>query len=280
MADVIQPRFLRDVLKSSTAEILEENISHAYGGHEQVRFAVIIDVGEGGGDADTLFQADACAGGNIFKGPIATVAPELIAADLADEIKVQPTIAIDIRHGQARAVIVMDRFPVFAGVINGPIFERDLAFRDPVGKLKVVEGGQRLRGFDLFLLPVGQPFPIGGRQGRCRHGEQRIALGGFGGVGFIWHEPGGHGFLFAAALPKQNPDDAQDRCRKHDELAGLILQRLAHTLAALCKRGQAARIFPGTLHAVSGQSRCSSFWCRRASRLWIGNSTRAIASLG
>ena len=53
------------------------------------------------------------------------VPPKLVAPELIDEIKVKPTVAVHVGHGQARAMIVMDGFVVFGPVVDGVMFKAD-----------------------------------------------------------------------------------------------------------------------------------------------------------
>ena len=50
--------------------------------------------------------------------PLAQVPPQLISADLAHEVDVEPTIPVHIRHCDAVAVIVVRRFVGLARVVH------------------------------------------------------------------------------------------------------------------------------------------------------------------
>ena len=50
-----------------------------------------------------------------------------IGTELVDEINVRQPVAIHVGHGHARAVVVVSRLPILAGVVHAPLLEADAA---------------------------------------------------------------------------------------------------------------------------------------------------------
>src|SRR5439155_17293909 len=99
--------------------------------------AVVVDVGERRGDADPARHADARLASDVRKAAAAGVLPELVSADLVDEVDVVEAVAVDIGYGDAGAMVVVDRFVVEAGILDDVVHEGDTAVLQPVGELKV-----------------------------------------------------------------------------------------------------------------------------------------------
>ena len=57
----------------------------------------------------------------------AEVPPQLIAADLADEVDVEQAVAVDVRDRDAVAVVVVRRLVGLAGVVHDAVPEGDAA---------------------------------------------------------------------------------------------------------------------------------------------------------
>src|SRR5262249_10665855 len=79
----------------------------------------------------------------------------LVTPDLVDEINVEPPVSVDVRDGQAVAVVIMGGFVGFGAVLHRVLFKADAAFFIAVGELEVVKhfpgfGGLNLLLFDLF----------------------------------------------------------------------------------------------------------------------------------
>ena len=67
---------------------------------------------------------------DVLEPAAAGVPPELVAADLVDEIDVGEAVAVDVGDGQAVAVIVVRRLVGLAGVGHDAVLERDAALGD------------------------------------------------------------------------------------------------------------------------------------------------------
>ena len=134
----------------------------------------------------TATPADAVMSSNL---PAAGVSPELVAADLIDEVDVRQPVSVDVRDRQAVAVIVVRRLVRDGGVVDDPVPERDTALGPPVLEPEVVERGEARGGLDLLLAALLEPRrvlqPVGhdkdrlrllGLRGRCggRLRAQRI----------------------------------------------------------------------------------------------------------
>ena len=93
------------------------------------------------GDTDTR------GAGDVLELAAAEISPELIAADLADEVDVGAAVTIDIGNRDPVAVVVVRGFVGLAGIVDDPMPECDAAVGDAVGELEVVEhrrAGERL----------------------------------------------------------------------------------------------------------------------------------------
>ena len=84
------------------------------------------------------------------------IAPKLIAPELIDEINVEPPIAVHVRNGQARAMIVMDSFVVFGRVIHGMMFKAYAALFVSVEELEIVKSLPSPGGLNLLLFVLFQ----------------------------------------------------------------------------------------------------------------------------
>src|SRR2546427_115129 len=98
MADIAQTGLLGDVFEVSVAKILKQDVAHSDRGDKKVGQSVVINVGERGGHADSIFQADSCFSRDVLKLAVAKVAPELISAKLVDKINVEQAVAIHVGH--------------------------------------------------------------------------------------------------------------------------------------------------------------------------------------
>src|SRR6185295_16655477 len=96
VADVVQPRLLGDVLEAAVAVVEEQMVALADGGDEEVRVAVAVDVGEGGGDADLVGEGDAGFGRDVAELAAPQVLPELVVPELGDEVEVQQAVAVHV----------------------------------------------------------------------------------------------------------------------------------------------------------------------------------------
>ena len=82
-------------------------------------------------------------GRDVLELAAAGILPELVAADLVDEVDVGEAVAIDVRDREAVAVIVVRRLVRLAGVVDDAVLERDAALGQPVRELEVVERRER-----------------------------------------------------------------------------------------------------------------------------------------
>src|ERR1051325_10898620 len=112
MRNQIDARVFRDVPESSVAIVFEEQVPAAYRRDEEILIAVVVDAREGGGDADLSRHADAGVGRDVPEASPAQILPELVPADLVDEVDVVETVAVDVGDREAGAVIVVDRLVV------------------------------------------------------------------------------------------------------------------------------------------------------------------------
>ena len=72
-------------------------------------------------DAATLIRSASPTPASLvmfLKRAAAEVLPQLVAADLVDEVDVVQPVAVDVRDGDAVTVIVVDRLVMLAGVFD------------------------------------------------------------------------------------------------------------------------------------------------------------------
>ena len=96
---------------------------------EQILVAVVVDVGERRRDADAVGSATPASFVMFRNRPLPEILPELVAADLVDEVDVVEAVAVDVRDRDAGAVVVVNGLVVLAGVVDDPVHERDAAGR-------------------------------------------------------------------------------------------------------------------------------------------------------
>ena len=113
MPGVAEPCLLRDVSKLAISKVVEEVISVSYGGHEQIRLSIIIDIGKGGRCTDLPAQAHSRLLGNILKPAATQIPPKLITTKLVHEINVVESVAVDVGHSDAIAVVIMIGLVIF-----------------------------------------------------------------------------------------------------------------------------------------------------------------------
>ena len=133
---------------------------------EEILVAVVVDIGERRRDADPVRQSDAGLPGDVLKPPAAGILPELVAADLIHEVDIVQPVAIDVRDGDAGAVIVVHGLVVFARVVDDAMNERDAAGFELVAELKVVGHLRTIHGLALRLLTRRQRVHADIRIGR------------------------------------------------------------------------------------------------------------------
>jgi hypothetical protein len=87
---------------------------------------------------------------------LAEVLPELVVAELSDEVEVEQAVAVHVGHGEAVAVVVVDHLVLAPAVVHGFVAEGDAALGQAVGELEVVEDGELPRRGELGRLAGGQ----------------------------------------------------------------------------------------------------------------------------
>ena len=118
--------------KRPLAVVLEQHVAAADRRDVQVGVAVVVDVGKRGGDADLARHRDAGRRRDVLKLAAAGVLPQLVAADLVDEVDVGQAVAVDVRDRDAVAVVVVRRLVGLAGVVDDAVLEGDAALGQPI----------------------------------------------------------------------------------------------------------------------------------------------------
>ena len=139
------------------AVVLEQHVAAADGRDVEVGVAVVVDVGKRRGHADLVRHRHAGRGGDVLELAAAGVLPELIAADLVDEVDVGEAVAVDVGDREAVAVIVVRRLVGLSGVVDDAVLEGDAALGEPVRELEVVKRGDALNGLDLRVPKLCEP---------------------------------------------------------------------------------------------------------------------------
>jgi hypothetical protein len=101
-------------------------------------------------------HGDAGIPGDIAELAAAEVLPQFVAAEFVHEIDVVQTVAIDIGHGDAAAVIVVNLLVSFSGLVDDVINESDAALFQFVGEAEVVEHLELAHGLQLSLAARSQ----------------------------------------------------------------------------------------------------------------------------
>ncbi len=156
VADVAQARLRGDVLELALAVVLVEDVALAHGGDVEVGVAVVVHVGEGAGDADAVGHRHAGLAGDVLELAAAQVLPQLVVAELGEEVEVEQAVAVHVGHQQAVAVVVVDRLVGLAGVVDDLVLEGDAALGLAVGVAEVVEDLPALGRRDLRVAPRRQ----------------------------------------------------------------------------------------------------------------------------
>src|SRR5206468_5447374 len=133
--------------------------------------AVVVDVGECATHGDLIRHGQPGSGGDVHEPTTAEVLPELVGAELREEIEIGEAVAIDVGRAQAAAVVVVSQLVRLARVVDHPVHERDAAGLPPIRESEVVHQA-RLRGhLGLLAGALQQPYRATGRA--ARHGEER-----------------------------------------------------------------------------------------------------------
>ncbi len=173
MGDEAEAGFLGDVGEMAVAVVVEQDIAAAHGGDEEVRETVVINVRKSSADADPAGQADAGFLGDVLEFSTAEILPELVAADLVDEINVVEAVAINVSNGDAGAVVVVIGAHVAGNVVHGVVDESNAALFEFVGEVKLVEDFELFFGGELGLFSGSECF--------CADVLIRVAEVGLGG---------------------------------------------------------------------------------------------------
>ena len=113
--------------KRPVAVVLEQHVAAADGRDVQIRIAIVVDVGERGRHADLARHADAGRCRDVLEPAAAEIPPELVAADLVDEVDVESAVAVDVGDRDAVAVIVVRGLVGLPGVVDDAMPEGDAA---------------------------------------------------------------------------------------------------------------------------------------------------------
>src|SRR3989442_939116 len=101
VSDVAEAGLFSDVLEFSVAQVFEKRIAHSHRRHVQVGQTIVVNIRKGSPYADAVLQSHAGGSGDVFKLAPAEIPPELIPAQLIDEINVRLPVAIDVGHGNS-----------------------------------------------------------------------------------------------------------------------------------------------------------------------------------
>ena len=167
--DVPDARLRGDVAELPAAEVFEQPVAVAHRGDEEVGVAVVIDVRERAPDRDRVRHTEARLVGDVREPAAAQVLPQLVAAELGDEVEVGEPVAIDVGRTQSRPVVVVDLLVELSGVVDDPVLESDAARLPPIREPEVVKR-LRLCG-QLGFLPGALEQP---RRRRYRGGRGTV----------------------------------------------------------------------------------------------------------
>src|SRR5213076_879774 len=95
--------------------------------------------------------------GDVREPAIAYVLPQLVPAELGDEVEIGPRVAVDIGGGEPGAVIVVDFLVRLAGVVDDPIHEGDAARLAAIDILEVVNCRRPCSQDGLLGAALAQP---------------------------------------------------------------------------------------------------------------------------
>jgi hypothetical protein len=152
----IDAGLLRDVGEAAVTVVLEQHVAATNGGDHQILIAVVVEIAKGRRHADAIGERDAGLFRDVGEPSAAEILPELVAADLVDEVDVVEAVAVHVGNGEAGAVVVV-RHPIVRDlVVDRAMDERDAALGDTVRELEVVEHVKLLRGFELGLTARGE----------------------------------------------------------------------------------------------------------------------------
>ncbi len=157
MAHVREAGGRGDVAEAPVPIILEHHIATANRGHVQVGVAIVVDVRERRGHADLARHRDSGLSGDVLKPAAPEILPELIAADLADEVNVEESIPVDVRYRDAVSVVVVSRLVRLSGIVDYPMFECNPAGRESIDELEIVKSRHAGHGLGLLVCQPTKP---------------------------------------------------------------------------------------------------------------------------
>ena len=153
MSPVAETRLVGDIGESSLAVVLEQHVARLHPGHEEIRVPVVVVVGEGGRDAQPVVESDTGCLGDVLEGAVTPVAPELVAAELGDQIEVAATVTIDIGNRDAVAVIVVSGLEGLGVVLGHQVAKRDATLGSAIAETEIVEDPEAGPGGELGGSP-------------------------------------------------------------------------------------------------------------------------------
>jgi hypothetical protein len=131
---------------------MEEVITVSDRRNEQVRPAIIVDVGKTGRHANLVRETHSRGGRNVLEPPATQVSPQFAFAELVYEIEVYASIAVDVRRRQAVSMIIVDGLVVARSVIDRMVLKPQSTGVVPVGKREIMKSLPGLRGLSLESL--------------------------------------------------------------------------------------------------------------------------------
>ena len=136
----------------------EEEAAFEGAANEDVRVAVVVEVGEGGAGTEVL-EIETDLGGDVPKGPVSLVVEEQVLPPRRHDVDVVVPVPVDVDDRYARLLV------------EGGDVEQDVRFLEPVGAGDQVPAP----GDDELLLNRFPCPPAVGllRQGRCRGPRRR-----------------------------------------------------------------------------------------------------------
>src|ERR1700733_511868 len=172
MGDEVNAGFFADVLEMAVPIVLEQNVTTANGGYEEILVSVIVYVGESGRDADPVSQADPGFLGDVPELAGAQVLPQLTASDLIDEVDIVEAVAVDVSHSGAVSVVVVNGHVIPGRFLDCVLDESDSAFLYFVSELELIKHFELVHRLHLrFFSGIQRLLPdVRIRAAKLRHG--------------------------------------------------------------------------------------------------------------
>ena len=169
MAHVVEPGRRGDVAEPAAASVLEQEVSATNGGDVEIGIAIVVDVGKGRRDADSIGGPDAGPLRPVLEPSAAQVPPEPVGAHLGGEVQVGQAVTVDVGDRQSVAMVVVHGLVRPAGVADDSMLERDAAVGDPIDESKIVVHVEAADGLQLRCSQIVEPARV--RQFRRRHDD-------------------------------------------------------------------------------------------------------------